>query len=70
MDRKCWKDSTGVYIHIYHMCNWNSWRRGENEAKAMFVVIIAENFAKYAKELKPQIEETLRILGRINIQTY
>lgn len=36
----------------------------------MFVVIIAENFAKYAKELKPQIEETLRILGRINIQTY
>ena len=41
---------------------------GENEAKAVFVVIIAEKFAEYTKEIKPQIEEMLRFLNRVNIQ--
>ena len=41
---------------------------GENEPKAVFVVIIAEKFAKYTKEIKPQIEEMLSFLNRVNIQ--
>lgn len=31
---------------------------------------MAENFAKYTEEIKPQTEETLRILGRINSENY
>ena len=54
-----------MYTYICTICVTGI-PEGENEAKA--VVIVAEKFAKYTKEIKPQIEEMLMFLNRVNIQ--
>ena len=56
-----------MYTYICTICVTGI-PEGENEAKAVFVVIVAEKFAKYTKEIKPQIEEMLMFLNRVNIQ--
>ena len=55
-----------MYTYICTICVTGI-PEGENEAKAVFVVIVAEKFAKYTKEIKPQIEEMLMFLNRVNI---
>ena len=56
-----------MYTYICTICVTGI-LEGENEIKAVFVVIVAEKFAKYTKEIKPQIEEMLTFLNRVNIQ--
>lgn len=39
------------------MCNWNPWRKDRRDGQKIFEEIMGENFPKFMKTLKPQIQE-------------
>lgn len=50
------------------MSNWNPRRRGEREntAEAIFEELITENFPKFTKIIKPEIQKVLQTPSQIN----
>lgn len=63
------ENSGGIYrrCDIYIMKKKkNRRKRGEKEAGDIFEVVVADSFAKFMKDTRPQIQEAQKIPRRIN----